>query len=422
MRPSLHSLGLALALAVVACRPRSDVEYDGPFRAQVVAAIPKLEKGTGLRFTSPPRLEERDRDQVRDFIERQFNEQITPIELAGLEAAYKRMGLVADSVDLRSVMLDLLEEQVAGYYDPATRVLYVVRDAPADVRGMTIDHELVHALQHMHFPLDTTRSLKGDNDRQVAVSAMIEGQATYEMLSSALGGNDFGMRLPGGWEQMRETIRSASATMPRFAAAPTILQETLLFPYIAGAEFIRQFKRVRPDEVPYTPPPASTEQILHPEKFLDSVPDVPTRVTLGAPRGAELVYEDNFGEFETRIFLYEHLRDVGGAAAGAAGWDGDRYQFVQVAGGNGIAWITVWDDVVEAAEFRDKMERMVERRFGATRNTGGTGAARRWTLRGRALLLEQAEIGGRAVVIWEDLPAGARGSVLDRGALRLTEP
>ncbi len=412
---------LVLALFAVSCREKPSVEYDGPFRNEVLRAIPQLENATGLKFTSSPKLEERDRDAVREFLERQFAEQLTPLELAGTEAAYKRLGMIPDTLDLRAFLLDLLTEQVAGYYDPATRVLYVVKGGAPEITSITISHELVHALQHMHFPIDTTRALKGDNDRQVALQSMVEGQAVYEQMSIMLGGSDVGMRLPGGWDNIREQIRSAQASMPKFASAPTLLQETLLFPYISGAEFLRQFKRARPGAVPYTPPPASTEQILHPEKYLDSLPDLPTRVTLGAPRGAELVHEDNLGEFETRLFLYEHLRDIGGAASGAAGWDGDRYQLVQVSGGTGIVWLTVWDDAVEAAEFRDRMERMVERRYAATRGSGGSAAARNWTLRGRRLLLEQTEIGGRAVVIWEDLPAAARGGVLNRAAVTLEQ-
>lgn len=420
----MHSrvLWTLLALAAAACAERPSVDYDGPYRNEVRRAIPQLEKATGLKFTSPPKLEERDRDEVREFLERQFAEQLTPLELAGTEAAYKRLGMIPDTMDLRAFLLDLLTEQVAGYYDPATRVLYVVKDGSPEITSVTVNHELVHALQHMHFPIDSTRSLKGDNDRQVAMQAMIEGQAVYEQMSIMLGGSDMGLALPGGWDNVREQIRSAQASMPKFASAPTLLQETLLFPYIAGAEFVRQFKRARPGAVPYAPAPASTEQILHANKYLDSVPDLPTRVTLGAPRGAEVVHEDNLGEFETRLFLYEHIKDIGGAAAAAAGWDGDRYQLVQIGAGNGIVWLSVWDDAVEASEFRDRMERMVERRFETRRGAGGEGSARSWTVRGRSLHLEQTEIGGRAVVIWEDLPAGTRPGVLNRAAVRLEQP
>ncbi len=413
-------LPLLVALLLAGCA-QDTTGYDGPYQTEVRRAIPQIEQATGLKFLTPPKLELRDRDQVREFVERQFTEQLTPLELAGTEQAYKRFGLLPDSIDLRSYLLDLLEEQVAGYYDPATKVLYVVGDGDAQIISVTITHELVHALQHQHFSLDTVRALKGDNDRQVAVQAMIEGQATYEQLSIMLGGSDFAMRLPGGWDQLRETIRSQSTSMPLFARAPTLLQETLLFPYLSGAEFVRQFKRLRPGQVPFAPPPMSTEQILHPEKYLDSIPDVPTRVTLPAPRGAARVHEDHLGEFETRLFLYEHLKDVSLAATGASGWDGDRYQLVETRAGEGLVWLTVWDSSVDAAEFRDLMERMVERRFGARPQTGGAGDARRWTLRGRRLMLAADVIDGRPVVVWEDLPAAATSGVLNLRGVTLRE-
>lgn len=416
-----RSLLLALpALAALACAGETS-DYDGPFKAEVRRAIPAIEQSTGLPFKSTPKLELRDRDQVREFLERQFAEQITPLELSGVEQAYKLLGMVPDTLDLRRFLLDLLTEQVAGYYDPATKVLYVVEGGSPEITSVTIGHELVHALQDQYFPLDTVRTLKGDNDRQVALQSVVEGQAVYEQMTMMLGGSDFGMRLPGGWDQVREMIRTEQAGMPKFAAAPILLQETLLFPYLSGAEYIRQFKRLRNGAAPFSPLATSTEQILHPEKLLGDTPDVPTRVSLPGPRGGTLVHEDNLGEFETRLFLYEHSKDVGGAASGAAGWDGDRYQVVQTAAGAGIAWLTVWDDAVEAAEFRDRMERMVERRYGVAPKSGGDGDVRRWTVKGRRLALSVATVEERPVVVWEDLPAGATPGIITLAQVSLRE-
>lgn len=408
------------AFATLACAG-DKTGYEGPFQAEVRKAIPAIEASSGLTFKQTPKLELRDRDQVREFLEKQFQEQLTPMQIAGVERAYKLMGMLPDSLDLRQFLLDLLTEQVAGYYDPATKVLYVVKGASPDITSVTIDHELVHALQDQYFPLDSTQSLKGDNDRQVAAQSVIEGHATYEQMSQMLGGSDISMRLPGGWDAVREMIREGQAGMPKFAAAPVLLQESLLFPYLSGAEYARQFKRLRPGQSPFDPLAASTEQILHPEKLLGDTPDIPTRVTLGAARGGSLIYEDNLGEFETRLFLYEHSRDLGGSAAAAAGWDGDRYQVVQTPRGAGIAWLSVWDDAVEAAEFRDRMERMVERRYGASPRSGGSGETRRWTARGRQLSLQTMSIQGRAVVLWEDIPVGAAPGLIDLRAVTLRE-
>ena len=284
--------------------------------------------------------------------------------------------------------------------------------AAPEIRSVTISHELVHALQDQYVRLDSVQSLKGDNDRQVAMQAVIEGQAVYEQMTTMLGGGDFGMRVPGGWDRVRDLIRSAQASMPIFANAPLIIQETLLFPYLSGAEFNRQFKRLRPGQTPWAPFASSTEQVLHPERYLDSVPDLPTRVTLGAPRVGSLVHEDNLGEFETRLFLFEHLKDAALASRAAEGWDGDRYQVVETRSGAGIAWLTIWDSPVEAAEFRDAMERMIERRYRVTAGSGGREGLRRWTGRGRQLLLAAETIDGRAVVVFEDLPVAITGRVM----------
>jgi hypothetical protein len=237
-----------------------------------------------------------------------------------------------------------------------------------------------------------------------------------------LGGADFSLRLPGGWDRVREMIRAQQASMPLFANSPTLIQETLLFPYLSGAEFARHVKRSRPGEALYATLAASTEQILHPDRYLDSVPDLPTRIALGDPVSGSLVHEDNLGEFETRILMYEHLRDLALATQAAAGWDGDRYQVVNTAAGPALAWVTVWDTTVEAAEFRDAMERAIERRYRVREGSGGSGTLRRWATARRRLLLSMETIAGRPAVIVEDAPLGIATRLLDVGRIVLSEP
>lgn len=288
---------------------------------------------------------------------------------------------------------------------------------------MTITHELMHALQDQHTRLDSVQTLKGDNDRMVAMQSVIEGQATYEQFAIMTGGSDMGLRIPGGWDRVRDMIRAGQSSMPKFANAPLLIQETLLFPYLSGAEFVRQFKRARSGQTPFAPFAASTEQVLHPEKYLDSIPDVPTRVTLAPSRAGTPVHEDNLGEFETRLLLYQHLKDQGLAVAGSLGWDGDRYQVVNTAAGSAVGWVTVWDSPVDAVEFRDVMERVIVKKYGVAVASGGTGDERKWTTpRGRRLLLSLSTLAGRPVVFFEDTPSAGAGRVIAPAAVTLQEP
>ena len=240
-----NSLGLVALLCApplfAACqadRPSTG----GPYAAQVATAVPLIERSVGVKFKTAPKLETRTREEVRGFLEKKFNEETPALELAGSEQAYKLFGLLPDSLDLRKYMLSLLTEQVIGYYDPTTKVLYVVngdgtpQGAPSpEVINITITHELVHALQDQYFPLDSVQRLHGDNDRQSAAQAVIEGEATYEQMAAMLGGGAFITKLPGGWDRVRALIRDAQGQMPVFAAAPMLVQETLLFPYLSGA-------------------------------------------------------------------------------------------------------------------------------------------------------------------------------------------
>ena len=415
------ALPLALAASAAACGrdANSAGAGSGPYAAKVAEAIPKIERVTGLKFKRPPKVEGRSKEQVRSFLERKFNEELPAREIAGLERTYKRFGLVPDSLPLRAYMLNLLTEQVVGFYDPSTKVLYVVDGSPEEMVGVTVTHELVHALQDQYISLDSIQRIERDNDRQTAAQAVIEGQATYEQMQAMLGGGDVATRLPGGWDRMRQMIREAQSSMPVFANAPMLIQETLLFPYLSGAEFVRRFEARSPGAVPFGAMPISTEQVMHEQAFFGER-DAPARVTLPALAGGTPVYENNLGEFETRLFLFEHLQDQAAAVRGAAGWDGDRYVLFDAAGGEGIAWLTVWDSAIDAGEFYDLMDRATTRRYRYTQPRVAAGNSRTYaTAAGRTVVLTTGEVAGRPVVLYVDVPAGAPANVIDLAKVRL---
>jgi hypothetical protein len=426
----MHRLTLRSAAALVAllsfaaaCTSEGGA-YKGPYEREVNLAIPAIEKSAGFPFKRMPKVETRSKDEVRGFLEKKFDESTPALELAGAERAYKLLGLLPDSLDLRKFMLKLLAEQVVGYYDPATKVLYVVDGADkkdgGEILRVTISHELVHALQDQYANLDSLEKLHGDNDRQSTMQAVMEGQATYEQLASMVGGQS-ALNMPGSWERVRRVIRDAQGTMPIFASAPMLIQETLLFPYLSGAEYVKGFKEKRSGQLPYAPLPQSTEQILHPEKFL-TLEDAPLRLRLPKPNAGSVVYDNDLGEFETRLFLYQHLKDLGVAGQGADGWGGDRYLVVNAGSGAGITWLSLWDTPIDAAQFRDAVERTIERRFGTTPGSGGSGNTRRFTAKGRTIEVTAAMVLGKAAVLYTDVPAGASTNLIDLAKVTLEKP
>lgn len=403
----------ALMLAM-ACDRRRNVG-EGAHAERVAQAIPEIEKATGLTFKSQPRLEMRSRAQVREFLLKKFDEATPAEQLRTEEVAYKLFGLIPDTLDLRKFLLELLTEQIVGYYDPGTKVLYVVEGAPDDLTGITITHELVHALQDQYVNLDSIQNARGNSDRQAAAQAVMEGQATYEQMQIMLGGDNLASRLPGGWDQLRQTIRESQSAMPIFGNAPMAIQESLLFPYLSGAEFIRRFEMKRHGASPLDSLPVSTEEILSEAAYFGAPRDLPTDVGLN-PKDSS---DDTMGEFGTRLFLFQHLKDHTAAVGAAAGWDGDRYRVVRSGSGRGLAWVTVWDTPTDAAQFVDAVGQAIGKRNRTGAPTVSAAGVRTYSGAGRTVVITPREIGGRNVVLYVDVPAGASTAIIDPARITL---
>jgi hypothetical protein len=411
---------VVLAIAsLLGCTDKKPATGSGPYARQVQDAVPKIEAAVGLKFKTPPRVQVRSKDQVRAFVTQQFRDPQSLREFNGIEAAYKRLGMVPDSLDLKKFLVDLLAEQIVGYYDPKTKVLYVVTGAPAEAASVTITHELVHALQDQYISLDSTQKIEAQNDRQSAAQAVFEGQAVYEQIAAMFGSTNVAVNLPGGWDRVRDMIRENQSSMPVFATAPIVIQETLIFPYLSGAEFVRNFKERNPGKSLYANMPVSTEQILHPSAYF-ARRDEPTDISLPALNGVTTTYQNTLGEFETRLFLFQHLQDQNEAVRGATGWDGDRYALFNTSGGSGIVWVTVWDSPVESSEFFDVMNTVIEKRYGM-KSSAAAGATSRSYTGSRSVQLTSAEVDGRPVVVYVDVPPGANTNVLDLTKVKLAE-
>src|SRR5512132_2444526 len=204
-----RSLVLAGGVVLVftsACE-REKPKYEGPYAAEIMQAVPMIEKAVGLKYKSPPKVETRSKEQVRAFVIKQFTDSLALHDITGQEAAYKRLGMIPDTLKLQPFLTGLLEEQIVGYYDPHTKVLYIVEGAAKEVVSLTITHELVHALQDQYISLDSVQKIRDDNDRLSAAQAVFEGQAVYEQISIMLGGSNIAINLPAAEDRVRRLIR-----------------------------------------------------------------------------------------------------------------------------------------------------------------------------------------------------------------------
>jgi hypothetical protein len=386
------ALGMSAAVVVSAggCRERAQaVQNEAELREMVARMMPLVEQATRLPFKQDPVVLRRTREQVRDYVVHKFDQDLPAAELAGLQVALRLFGLVPDSLDLRATMIDLLTEQIAGYYDPDSNALYIPADIEQFQMRIVVSHELVHALQDQYLRLDSVMLQQRRNDRRTAAQSVLEGQATVSQIP-VLMPEQRPETLPAGWFwNQRAVMARQQDQMAEFARAPLWLREGLIFPYLGGAEFVVWFRRNYPDRSILAHMPVSTEQILHPERYASN--DVPAELTIRGGSDAVL-WEDGLGEFETRLLLQQHLGDETEAAQLATGWDGDRFQVL----GNALVWFSVWDDVTAAERF----SRGLERAWGRRRPEGRAG---------RRSEIRVLTVDGRPVVRLVDAPSGWSG-------------
>ena len=385
----IRSCSLALLLlsaGVSSAKAQSDPQVEAIARQ----VIPRVEHAVGLKFRHQPTIAIRTSKQVHAYLSAKLDQDEPPEVLNQISVAYRLLGLIPDTLNIRSLLVALYSEQVVGYFDPDSATLYVVERAdPAQLR-LVLAHELVHALQDQYVHLDSLLSMRRQNDRRNAVQAVMEGQATLASIAAIMPDQDV-THMPDFWNQYRETVREQQQQMPVFRSAPLIIREGLIFPYLAGADFARWFSIQFPDTVPFgRRMPVSTEQILHTDHYLGG--DRP--VDLRFSRGIKPIYDDNLGEFETRVLLTELSGSEGIGAAGAMNWGGDHYGVFDVDGRErALVWWSVWDTENAAHRFATLLTREWPKR---------ARPSRKYTI-------EQLPVGSHPGVRLVDAPPGWKG-------------
>ncbi|HJS43114.1 MAG TPA: hypothetical protein VJ755_06555 [Gemmatimonadales bacterium] len=388
--------GMLVAMVAAGCRERAQaVQSEAELKDMVRRMMPLVGQAAGLPFKREPTVLRRTRAQVRDYVIHKFDEDLPPADLAGLESSLRLFGLIPDSLHLRSTMIDLLTEQIAGYYDPDSNALYIPADIEPFQLRIVVSHELVHALQDQYVKLDSIITQRRRNDRRSAAQAILEGQATVAQIP-VLMPEQKPDTFPLGWFwKQREVMAQQQARMQEFSRAPLWLREGLVFPYLGGADFIVWYRRKYFDVSILDPRrmPTSTEQVLNPERY--AVKDEPTDVIFTSATVDTVQYEDNLGAFETRLFFQQHLNNEAEAAQLAEGWDGDRYQVLGPKA-DVLVWYSVWDDGAAATRFARGLERAW-----AKRPSGGRSD--------RRSEIKQLTIEGRPAVRLVDAPARWKG-------------
>src|SRR5712692_916031 len=392
--------------------------------AALIAATQDVLKETSairqLSILRPVQSSAQSRAEIERALIKSLDEDTTPASIHADEVTLKKLGLAPADFQYRALMLRVLTEQVAGYYDPKMGQFHLADWIDLDGQKPIMAHELTHALQDQHFNLRRFEHWpKGDSDAELAAHALIEGDTTLAM---ALYVANNPLRALAFLKSLG-TIGMSSAELDK---APRALRESLVFPYQDGEKWVSVlYKRGGWNEVSqaFTTLPQSTEQILHPEKYFAH--ETPVKVTLpdvapllnagssgtGVPpvthaQDARATWKrlayDVQGEWGFYLILDQFLRSPSESRRAAAGWGGDRFAVYEGPKGETcIISLSVWDTENDAGEFFDAYVKRTELRYpGATPVSARSGepiSAKRYRTADGDVLIELR--GNRVVVI-----------------------
>lgn len=406
---ALAVLGIGLLIGVAGCKPGSagqDLGSPDPeLERRVAELLPQVEELSGLSAARTPEVRRASRSTLEAYLLDRLEMEYPGDSIESLQAAYRAFGLLADTVVLRDLLVELLLEQAIGYYDPSVDVLFIREEVlPAALDGVIV-HELVHALQDQHIDLDSLMRAREGNDARTAAQGAAEGHATVVMfaymIGAATGSPATVDRLPELGPELSGALGDASA-MPLLSGAPAVIRETLLFAYLGGARFVQRLWKAEPDRPAPIGRwmPESTEQLIHTSKILVDR-DPPTRLELTDEEasGWRRRYASDLGELELRIYFQEHLGDETLAERAAAGWDGDVYVLLEKDGEQALVWYTLWDTATDADEFVDAYRSAFLARYDAVQEDGVLLGD------GRRARVERVELNGRPVIRVVESPA-----------------
>lgn len=379
--------------------PKPEVAPGSEANAVVAEALMVVTRRRELAAKGPVKGKTISRPEMVAFVKRELQNEVPAPVIAAQNEMLFALGVVGESFDYEKSLLELMGSQLAGFYDPKEKSMFLARDLPPMERDATLAHELVHALQDQHYDLEARIKFREDaGDEQSAIHALAEGDATSAMLDHVLSAR--GLRAIDVSEDVIALEARGSMELSMEAAnVPSILKRSVISPYIDGLIFVNWARRrggwAQVDAI-WKDLPTTTEQLLHPEKLLAR--EKAETLPLPKPRSgwpSELMYRDVQGEQSLRL-LFEEWMPRRAAAEGASAWSGDRVAVFRSGQRFALAWHVRYDTEAAARTGLESFARGVLRPEGSSEFVDPALVTRQ--TKGQRLCSERATRGPFAVV------------------------
>ena len=329
-----------------------------------VEEIGKLEFKTDIpiRYFSKSRMQK----YIGTLVEEEYLD-----ESAAKDALFiQLMGFSNRKLDLKTIRKKIFISNAGGLYNEKTGVLVASNDYRTVnmMNAAILVHELRHALQDTYFDLsEILGEYSNFDDRKLAVLSAVEGDATFVMTKFI----DFDPDVMSSTYSSDALISfSPLGNTAQLSRAPDIVKHQLTMPYIKGLRFVSAVfnkKKWKGVNKILKSPPDSTEQILHPEKYLKQEKSIPVIIDYN-PGGYNLYHTGVIGEYYLNILLKSRDNYI----EYALGWGGDSFKIYKNNSSYFLVWKSVWDKEKFCSNFYFDFKRFIEKKFQVNFKKGNT--------------------------------------------------
>lgn len=269
-----------------------------------------VELARGRPFQTFPTVELEANERFDERVLAGFDDDTDDLERAG--DLLRALEIIEADADLVELFRASLEVGVLGFYDTDTEEL-VVRGTELDLYVQSVVvHELVHAHDDQWLDLDRPELDDVDDESDFGFLAIVEGNASRienDWIESLSGDDRTELRL-------LENGLLTPEELDVLLALPEFLLQTQISAYTDGlalVELIDQTGGESAVDAAFDDPPRSSEQVLHPEAYLEEAEPVPVPA----------IEVDGF-VLDSGVFGELSIRNWLGRIAGD-GWGGDSY-------------------------------------------------------------------------------------------------